>query len=110
MLRPLKKYSLEPAWPQTLRPKACPQSFLEGLMESFSSDPGLIDLVGHMTDYWHTHPPVHVLVAGYMGHWAPRHISDAPELARDLAAMAADLRDDLPEHLRSGLDAFLAAA
>lgn len=26
-------------------PKACPQSFVDGLMERFSSDPGLLDLV-----------------------------------------------------------------
>ncbi|SEB36362.1 hypothetical protein SAMN04490193_0675 [Pseudomonas marginalis] len=66
-------------------------------------------MVGHMTDYWRTHPPVHVLVAGYMGYKAPQDVTDAPDLARDLAAMAADLRDDLPEHLRSGLDAFVGA-
>lgn len=63
-------------------------------------------MVGHMTDYWRTHPPVHVLVAGYMGYKATQDVTDAPDLARDLATMAADLRDDLPEHLRGALDAF----
>ncbi|SFS24151.1 hypothetical protein SAMN03159318_00382 [Pseudomonas sp. NFACC42-2] len=67
-------------------------------------------MVGHMTDYWRTHPPVHVLVAGYMGYKPPQDVTDAPDLARDLATIATDLRDDLPDHLRSGLDAFLGKA
>jgi len=42
-------------------PKACPQSFLDGLMESFSSDPGLIDLVESVmisSNEWYLTPSV----------------------------------------------------
>lgn len=63
-------------------------------------------MVGHMTDYWRNHPPVHVLVAGYIGYKAAPSISDAPALESNLSEIAADLRDDLPEHLRHALDAF----
>lgn len=63
-------------------------------------------MVGHMTDYWRSHPPVHILVAGYMGYKAPQGFTDAPDLARDLAAMSADLAGELPEHLRQALGAF----
>ena len=64
-------------------------------------------MVGHMTDYWHHHPPVHVLVAGYMGYKPTNDVTGAPDLASNLAAMAADMRGDLPEHLRGALDAFV---
>jgi len=63
-------------------------------------------MVGHMTDYWHHHPPVHVLVAGYMGYKPTNDVTDAPDLASNLAAMAAEIRGDLPEHLREALDVF----
>ena len=53
-------------------------------------------MVGHMTDYWRSHPPIHVLVAGYMGY--------KPD--SDVTGLADDLRDELPEHLRRALDAF----
>ncbi|MNB86053.1 hypothetical protein D3C75_329900 [compost metagenome] len=59
-----------------------------------------------MTDYWRHHPPIHVLVAGYLGYKPETHVTDAPDLATNLAALAKDLRDDLPEHLRGALDAF----
>lgn len=42
-------------------PKACPQSFLDGLMESFSSDPGLLDLVESVmisSNEWYLTPSV----------------------------------------------------
>lgn len=63
-------------------------------------------MVGHMTDYWRIHPPVHILVAGYMGYKPTHDFTDAPDLERDIAAMAEGLRDYLPKHLRKGLDAF----
>ncbi|WP_156338178.1 hypothetical protein [Pseudomonas sp. MIACH] len=59
-----------------------------------------------MTDYWRSHPPVHVLVAGYMGYKPDRDLTDAPYLAETITGIAADLRDELPEHLRSALDNF----
>lgn len=65
-------------------------------------------MVGHMTDYWRRHPPVHVLVAGYMGYKPAEDVTDAPNLASNLATMAADMRSELPEHLRGALDAFVA--
>ncbi|NMN78417.1 hypothetical protein AF70_00039950 [Pseudomonas sp. KD5] len=64
-------------------------------------------MVGHMTDYWRHHPPVHVLVAGYMGFKPESQVTDAPDLSTNLASLAADLRDELPSHLRSALDAFI---
>lgn len=64
-------------------------------------------MVGHMTDYWRRHPPVHVLVAGYMGYKPSEDVTDAPDLASNMAAMAADMRNELPEHLRGALDAFV---
>lgn len=64
-------------------------------------------MVGHMTDYWHHHPPVHVLVAGYIGYKPTNDVTDAPDLASNLAVMAAEMRGDLPEHLRGALDAFV---
>ena len=63
-------------------------------------------MVGHMTDYWRHHPPVHVLVAGYLGFKPDLPATDAPDLSTNLAALAAEMRDGLPEHLRSALDAF----
>ncbi|WP_150796399.1 hypothetical protein [Pseudomonas fluorescens] len=60
-----------------------------------------------MTHYWHHHPPVHGLVAGYMGYKPETQVKNAPDLATNLAALAEDLRDDLPQHLRSALDAFV---
>ncbi|NWE02595.1 MULTISPECIES: hypothetical protein [Pseudomonas] len=60
-----------------------------------------------MTDYWRRHPPVHVLVAGYMGYKPSEDVTDAPDLASNMAAMAADMRNELPEHLRGALDAFV---
>ena len=63
-------------------------------------------MVGHMTDYWRNHPPVHILVAGYMGYKPTQEVTDAPDLASNLVAMAADLASELPEHLRSALDVF----
>lgn len=42
-------------------PKVCPQSLLDGLMESFSSDPGLIDLVESVmisSNEWYLTPSV----------------------------------------------------
>ena len=64
-------------------------------------------MVGHMTDYWRHHPPVHVLVAGYMGYKADLPITDAVNMASNLASLADDMRDDLPIHLRDALDLFL---
>lgn len=64
-------------------------------------------MVGHMTDYWRHHPPVHVLVAGYMGYKPDLSVTDAADLGTNLAALAEDLRDDMPEHLRAALDAFV---
>lgn len=63
-------------------------------------------MVGHMTDYWRSHPPVHILVAGYMGYKPTQEVTDAPDLASNLAAMSAELAGELPEHLRQALDAF----
>lgn len=63
-------------------------------------------MVGHMTEYWRHHPPTHILVAGYMGYKPEQDVIDAPNLERDLAILAGDLRDELPEHLRSALDTF----
>ncbi|WP_141233035.1 hypothetical protein [Pseudomonas sp. Irchel 3A7] len=60
-----------------------------------------------MTDYWRHHPPVHVLVAGYMGYKPETQVADAPDLATNLVSLAADLRDELPEHLRGALDSFI---
>ncbi|WP_124356137.1 hypothetical protein [Pseudomonas synxantha] len=60
-----------------------------------------------MTDYWRRHPPVHVLVAGYMGYKPAESVTDASDLASNLAAMAEDMRAELPEHLRGALDAFV---
>ncbi|MFJ3375528.1 hypothetical protein ACIPLA_11495 [Pseudomonas sp. NPDC086112] len=62
-----------------------------------------------MTDYWRHHPPVHVLVAGYMGYKPEANVTDAPDLETNLAAIIEDLRDDLPAHLRAALDAFTPA-
>ncbi|VVN00036.1 hypothetical protein PS659_03308 [Pseudomonas fluorescens] len=67
-------------------------------------------MVGHMTDYWHHHPPVHVLVAGYLGYKPTQSDGAAPDLAANMAALAADMRDDLPPHLRAALDAFVVPA
>lgn len=64
-------------------------------------------MVGHMTDYWRHHPPVHVLVAGYMGYKPEAQVTDAPDLSTNLARLADDLRDELPEHLRGALDSFI---
>lgn len=64
-------------------------------------------MVGHMTDYWRHHPPVHVLVAGYMGYKPEEQVTNAPDLATNLASLAEDLRDELPEHLRGALEAFV---
>lgn len=64
-------------------------------------------MVGHMTDYWRHHPPVHVLVAGYLGYKPTQMEQGAPDLAANMAALAADMRDELPEHLRGALDAFV---
>ncbi len=63
-------------------------------------------MVGHMTDYWRTHPPAHILVAGYMGYKPVSETTGAPELTNAITELAGDLRDDLPEHLRHALDAF----
>nr|DAO42972.1 MAG TPA: hypothetical protein [Caudoviricetes sp.] len=63
-------------------------------------------MVGHMTKYWHHHPPAHILVAGYMGYTPRQDATNAPDLASNLASLAGDLRDELPEHLRSALDTF----
>jgi hypothetical protein len=63
-------------------------------------------MVGHMTDYWRTHPPVHILVAGYMGYKPVSETTPAPDLANAIEGLADDLRDELPEHLRHALDAF----
>ncbi len=63
-------------------------------------------MVGHMTDYWNHHPPVHVLVAGYLGYKPTQSVTGAPDLATNMAALAADMRSELPEHLRGALDAF----
>lgn len=65
-------------------------------------------MVGHMTDYWQRHPPLHVLAAGYLGFKPDLPVADAPDLATNLAAIAKDLWADLPEHLRGALDAFSA--
>lgn len=59
-----------------------------------------------MTDYWRSHPPVHILVAGYMGYKPVQDVTGAPDLASSLTTIADDLRNDLPEHLRHALDAF----
>ncbi|MNG40599.1 hypothetical protein D3C84_1292450 [compost metagenome] len=64
-------------------------------------------MVGHMTDYWRHHPPVHVLVAGYMGFKPELPITDAPDMVSNLASLADDMRDDLPVHLRDALDLYL---
>jgi len=63
-------------------------------------------MVGHMTDYWRARPPIHILVAGYMGYKPVSETTTAPDLANAITGLAADLRDDLPEHLKSALDAF----
>jgi hypothetical protein len=63
-------------------------------------------MVGHMTDYWARHPPIHVLAAGYLGFKPEPVVLDAPDLATNIAALAAELRGDLPAHLRGALDAF----
>ncbi len=65
-------------------------------------------MVAEMTTYWHKHPPVHILAAGYMGYKPETEIGDAPDLNSAIAAFAADT-DDLPEHLRGALDAFVNA-
>ena len=43
-----------------------------------------------------------------MGYKPTNDVTDAPDLASNLAAIAADMRGDLPEHLRGALDAFIA--
>lgn len=63
-------------------------------------------MVGHMTGYWRSHPPVHVLVAGYLGYKPESDVTSAPDLANAITGLADDLRDELPEHLRHALDAF----
>lgn len=63
-------------------------------------------MVGHMTDYWRTHPPVHILVAGYMGYKPASETTTAPDLENAINGLADNLRDELPEHLRRALDAF----
>lgn len=63
-------------------------------------------MVGHMTGYWRTHPPVHMLVAGYMGYKPASETTIAPDLENAINGLADDLRDELPEHLRHALDAF----
>ncbi len=65
-------------------------------------------MVAAMTTYWHRHPPVHILAAGYMGYKPETEIGEAADLHATIAALATDT-DDLPEHLRGALDAFLAA-
>ena len=67
-------------------------------------------MVGHMTDYWRSHPPVHVLVAGYIGYKPGRDATEATDLAGAVTGLAADLRDGLPEHLRGALDEFVVQA
>lgn len=63
-------------------------------------------MVGHMTEYWRSHPPVHILVAGYMGYKPVSETTNAPNLENAINGLADDLRDELPEHLRYALDAF----
>jgi hypothetical protein len=63
-------------------------------------------MVGHMTNYWRNHPPVHVLVAGYMNFKPAEEVTCTNDLYSNLAAIAADVRDELPEHLRNALDTF----
>lgn len=60
-----------------------------------------------MTDYWRHHPPVHVLVAGYMGYKLEAQVTDAPDLSTSLSRLKEDLQDELPEHLLGTLDMFL---
>ncbi len=63
-------------------------------------------MVGHMTNYWRNYPPVHVLVAGYMNYKPAEEVTCANDLNSNLAAIAADVRDELPEHLKTALEAF----
>ncbi|WP_323145931.1 hypothetical protein [Pseudomonas marginalis] len=41
-----------------------------------------------------------------MGYKPTQEVTDAPDLASNLAAMSAELASELPEHLRLALDAF----
>jgi hypothetical protein len=40
--------------------------------------------VEDLTDYWRAHPPVHLLVAGYMGYQPPSTTPDDPAIAAAL--------------------------
>ncbi|MNV96273.1 hypothetical protein D3C71_1912600 [compost metagenome] len=53
---------------------------------------------------------MHVLVAGYLGYKPTQAEGPAPDLAANMAALAADMRDELPPHLRGALDAFVVSA
>lgn len=64
-------------------------------------------MVANMTEYWSKHPPVHVLVAGYMGYKPEVQSHSAPELNASIAELAAELADELPPHLRGALDSFV---
>ena len=64
-------------------------------------------MVASMTEYWTKHPPVHILVAGYMGYKPETQTEGAPELNATIAELAADFGDDLPPHLRGALDSFV---
>lgn len=68
-----------------------------------------LPMVGHMTTYWHNHPPVHVLVAGYMGYKPDTEITAAPDLQKTIAELSEDFGAELPEHLRGALEAFVAS-
>jgi hypothetical protein len=63
--------------------------------------------VASMTKYWGKHPPVHILVAGYMGYKPETQSEAAPNLDATIAELAADFGDDLPPHLRGALDSFV---
>ena len=56
-------------------------------------------MVGHMTDYWRHHPPVHVLVAGEGAAAAAQAAAQIAGVAKVINAEGASLKDGLAENV-----------
>lgn len=62
-------------------------------------------MVTAMNSYWREHPPVHLLVAGYLD-YKPGLLPEELAESADMDRFIEDVRSDLPDHLLAAVERY----